>query len=53
MFARFGEILTIKESKLYGRTDGQTDRQHENSIPKLQVYKEMLPTDTQTESRWS
>ena len=37
-YARFDEILSmalkdIKETKRYGRTDGRTDGQHENSIP--------------------
>ena len=38
MFARFDENLAmtlrvIKETKRYGRTDGRTDGQRENSIP--------------------
>ena len=38
MFARFDEnpamtLQVIKETKRYGRTDGQTDGQRENSIP--------------------
>ena len=38
MFARFDEnpamtIQDIKETKRYGRTDGRTDGQGENSIP--------------------
>ena len=38
MFARFDEnpamtLEDIKETKRYGRTDGQTHRQRENSIP--------------------
>ena len=38
MFARFDEnpamtLRVIKETKRYGRTDGRTDRQRENSIP--------------------
>ena len=38
MFARFNEnpamtLQDIKETKRYGRTDGRTDRQRENSIP--------------------
>ena len=38
MFARFDEnpamnLQDIKETKRYGRTDGQTDTQRENSIP--------------------
>ena len=37
-YARFDEIPSrtlkdIKETKRYGRTDGRTDRQRENSIP--------------------
>ena len=37
-YARFDEIplmtlKDIKETKRYGRTDGQTDGQRENSIP--------------------
>ena len=37
-YARFDEIPSmtledIKESKRYGRTDGRTDGQRENSIP--------------------
>ena len=38
MFARFNEnpamtLQDIKETKRYGRTDGRTDGQRENSIP--------------------
>ena len=38
MFARFDEnpamtLRVIKETKRYGRTDGLTDGQRENSIP--------------------
>ena len=38
MFARFDEnpamtLRVIKETKRYGRTDGRTDGQRENSIP--------------------
>ena len=38
MFARFDEIPVmtlqdIKKTKRYGRTDGRTDGQRENSIP--------------------
>ena len=38
MFARFNEnpamtLQVIKETKRYGRTDGRTDGQRENSIP--------------------
>ena len=38
MFARFDEnpamtLQVIKETKRYGRTDGRTDGQRENSIP--------------------
>ena len=38
MFARFDEnpamtLPVIKETKRYGRTDGRTDGQRENSIP--------------------
>ena len=38
MFARFDEnpamtLRVIKETKRYGRTDGHTDGQRENSIP--------------------
>ena len=38
MFARFDEnpamtLQAIKETKRYGRTDGRTDGQRENSIP--------------------
>ena len=38
MFARFDEnpamtLRVIKETKRYGRTDGRTHRQRENSIP--------------------
>ena len=38
MFARFDEnpamtLRVIKETKRYGRTDGSTDGQRENSIP--------------------
>ena len=38
MFARFNEdpamtLQDIKETKCYGRTDGRTDGQCENSIP--------------------
>ena len=49
MFARFDEnpamtLQDIKETKRYGRTDGCTDGQRENSIPhhkqSLQGYKE-------------
>ena len=40
MFARFDEnpamtLQDIKETKRYGRTDGQTHGQHENSIPTI------------------
>ena len=40
MFARFDEnlamtLLDIKETKRYGRTDGRTHGQHENSIPTI------------------
>ena len=38
MFARFDEnaaktLQDIKETKCYGRTDGRTDGQRENSLP--------------------
>ena len=38
MFARFDEnpamtLRVIKETKRYGRTDGRTDGERENSIP--------------------
>ena len=38
MFAKFDEnpamtLRVIKETKRYGRTDGRTDGQRENSIP--------------------
>ena len=38
MFARFDEnpamtLQDVKETKRYGRTDGRTDGQRENSIP--------------------
>ena len=38
MFARFDEnpamtLRVIKETKRYGRTDGRTDGQRENSLP--------------------
>ena len=42
MFARFDEnpamtLRVIKETKRYGRTDGRTDRQRENSIPHVKT----------------
>ena len=51
MFARFDEnpamtLQDIKETKRYGRTDGRTDGQHENSIPTTNKvcggYKELM-----------
>ena len=55
MFARFNEnpamtLQDIKETKRYGRTDGRTDGQRENSIPPTNKvcggYKKNKPNKT-------
>ena len=54
MFARFNEnpamtLQDIKETKRYGRTDGRTDGQRENSIPPTNKvcggYKNLIHTN--------
>ena len=56
-YARFDEIPSrtlknIKETKRYGRTDGWTDGQRENSIPShkhsLRGYKKSVDSKTDT-----